>query len=160
MLYVLLIFRDYVEICNSSVDGFTQHVSYFCCTIDWYLCFRYWCLSQMYYYYYYYCNDCDLLEFYEQRFYGWEWIDVIYNFNWLVILSLLPKNQYTNSKTRRKYSIQNLSLQDLILRTWMSISTKKPLSVKFCQSRCWVDIYILAQLWEIGITTNLLNQHN
>ena len=27
-------FRDYVEICNSSVDGFTQHVSYFCCTID------------------------------------------------------------------------------------------------------------------------------
>ena len=33
-LYVLLIFRDYVEICNSSVDGFTQHVSYFCCTID------------------------------------------------------------------------------------------------------------------------------
>ena len=25
---------DYVEICNSSVDGFTQHVSYFCCTID------------------------------------------------------------------------------------------------------------------------------
>ena len=34
LLYVLLIFRDYVEICNSSVDGFTQHVSYFCCTID------------------------------------------------------------------------------------------------------------------------------
>ena len=29
LLYVLLIFRDYVEICNSSVDGFTQHVSYF-----------------------------------------------------------------------------------------------------------------------------------
>ena len=29
MLYVLLIFRDYVEFCNSSVDGFTQHVSYF-----------------------------------------------------------------------------------------------------------------------------------
>ena len=28
LLYVLLIFRDYVEICNSSVDGFTQHVSY------------------------------------------------------------------------------------------------------------------------------------
>ena len=27
-------FRDYVEICNSSVDGFTQHVSYFSCTID------------------------------------------------------------------------------------------------------------------------------
>ena len=53
LLYVLLIFRDYVEICNSSVDGFTQHVSYFCCTIDWYLCFRYWCLSQIYYYYYY-----------------------------------------------------------------------------------------------------------
>ena len=25
----LLIFRDYVEICNSSVDGFTQHVSYY-----------------------------------------------------------------------------------------------------------------------------------
>ena len=25
---------------------------YFCCTIDWYLCFRYWCLSQIYYYYY------------------------------------------------------------------------------------------------------------
>ena len=23
LLYVLLIFRDYVEICNSSVDGFT-----------------------------------------------------------------------------------------------------------------------------------------
>ena len=34
LLYVLLIFRDYVEICNSSVDGFSQHVSYFCCTID------------------------------------------------------------------------------------------------------------------------------
>ena len=34
LLYVLLIFRDYVEICNSSVDGFTQHVSYLCCTID------------------------------------------------------------------------------------------------------------------------------
>ena len=34
LLYVSLIFRDYVEICNSSVDGFTQHVSYFCCTID------------------------------------------------------------------------------------------------------------------------------
>ena len=34
LLYVLLIFRDYVKICNSSVDGFTQHVSYFCCTID------------------------------------------------------------------------------------------------------------------------------
>ena len=34
LLYVLLIFRDYVEICNSSVEGFTQHVSYFCCTID------------------------------------------------------------------------------------------------------------------------------
>ena len=34
LLYVLLIFRDYVEICYSSVDGFTQHVSYFCCTID------------------------------------------------------------------------------------------------------------------------------
>ena len=33
LLYVL-IFRDYVEICNSSVDGFTQHVSYFCFTID------------------------------------------------------------------------------------------------------------------------------
>ena len=29
LLYVLLIFRDYIEICNSSVDGFTQHVSYF-----------------------------------------------------------------------------------------------------------------------------------
>ena len=29
LLYVLLIFRDYVGICNSSVDGFTQHVSYF-----------------------------------------------------------------------------------------------------------------------------------
>ena len=29
LLYVLLIFRDYVKICNSSVDGFTQHVSYF-----------------------------------------------------------------------------------------------------------------------------------
>ena len=29
LLYVLLIFHDYVEICNSSVDGFTQHVSYF-----------------------------------------------------------------------------------------------------------------------------------
>ena len=28
LLYVLLSFRDYVEICNSSVDGFTQHVSY------------------------------------------------------------------------------------------------------------------------------------
>ena len=26
LLYVLLIFHDYVEICNSSVDGFTQHV--------------------------------------------------------------------------------------------------------------------------------------
>ena len=34
LLYVLLIFRYYVEVCNSSVDGFTQHVSYFCCTID------------------------------------------------------------------------------------------------------------------------------
>ena len=34
LLYVLLIFCDYVEICNSSVDGFTQHASYFCCTID------------------------------------------------------------------------------------------------------------------------------
>ena len=34
LLCVLLLFRDYVEICNSSVDGFTQHVSYFCCTID------------------------------------------------------------------------------------------------------------------------------
>ena len=34
LLYVLLIFRDYVEICNFSVDGFTQYVSYFCCTID------------------------------------------------------------------------------------------------------------------------------
>ena len=34
LLCVLLIFRDYVEICNSSVDGFTQHVGYFCCTID------------------------------------------------------------------------------------------------------------------------------
>ena len=29
LLYVLLIFHDYVEICNSSVDDFTQHVSYF-----------------------------------------------------------------------------------------------------------------------------------
>ena len=29
MFHVLLIFRDYVEICNSSVDRFTQHVSYF-----------------------------------------------------------------------------------------------------------------------------------
>ena len=29
LLYVLLFFRDYVEICNSSVDGFTQHASYF-----------------------------------------------------------------------------------------------------------------------------------
>ena len=29
LLCVLLIFRDYVEICNSSVDGFTQHVSYY-----------------------------------------------------------------------------------------------------------------------------------
>ena len=29
LLYVLLIFRDYVKICNSSVDGFTQHVSFF-----------------------------------------------------------------------------------------------------------------------------------
>ena len=28
LLYVLLIFRDYVEICNSSIDGFNQHVSY------------------------------------------------------------------------------------------------------------------------------------
>ena len=28
LLYVLLIFHDYVEICNSSVDGFIQHVSY------------------------------------------------------------------------------------------------------------------------------------
>ena len=27
LLYVLLIFRDYVEICNSSENGFTQHVS-------------------------------------------------------------------------------------------------------------------------------------
>ena len=34
LLYVLLIFCDYVEVCNSSVNGFTQHVSYFCCTID------------------------------------------------------------------------------------------------------------------------------
>ena len=34
LLYVLLIFRDYVEICNSSVDGVTQHVSCFCYTID------------------------------------------------------------------------------------------------------------------------------
>ena len=34
LLYVLLIFRDYVDICNSSADGFTQHVSYFCCIID------------------------------------------------------------------------------------------------------------------------------
>ena len=34
LLYVLLIFRDYVEICNSSIDGLTQRVSYFCCTID------------------------------------------------------------------------------------------------------------------------------
>ena len=33
LLYVLLIFRDYVKICYSSVDGFTQHVSYFCCTL-------------------------------------------------------------------------------------------------------------------------------
>ena len=34
LLYVFLIFRDYVEICNSSVVGFTQHVSYFLCIID------------------------------------------------------------------------------------------------------------------------------
>ena len=34
LLYVLLSFRDYVEVCNSSVNGFTQHVSCFCCTID------------------------------------------------------------------------------------------------------------------------------
>ena len=52
LIMFLLNFRDYVEICNSSVDGFTQHVSYFCCTIDWYLRFRYWCLIQIYYYYY------------------------------------------------------------------------------------------------------------
>ena len=35
LLYGMLIFLDYVEICNSSVDGFTQYVSYFfCCNID------------------------------------------------------------------------------------------------------------------------------
>ena len=28
-LCFLLIFRDFVKICNSSVDGFTQHFSYF-----------------------------------------------------------------------------------------------------------------------------------
>ena len=32
--YALLIFCDYVKICISSVDGFTQHVTYFYCNID------------------------------------------------------------------------------------------------------------------------------
>ena len=58
----MLIFRDYVEICNSSVDGFIQHVSYFFAPlIDTYICFRYWCLSQIYYYYYYYYYDILIL---------------------------------------------------------------------------------------------------
>ena len=40
LLCVLLIFRDYVEICNSSVD---KH-ELICCTIEIHV--SYWCLSQ------------------------------------------------------------------------------------------------------------------
>ena len=48
----------YIKICNSSVDGLTQHASSVCCTIDRFLCFRYWCLSQIFDYYYYYDDIC------------------------------------------------------------------------------------------------------